>query len=251
MRKMEKVLSTENLKKAFGGLVVADSINFTVYAKEVRCIIGPNGAGKTTFFNLLTGLIAVDSGTIWIRNMDVTRYPVYKREQLGLVRTFQAPRIFPHLTVRDNIMLGLRSRATILSFARRMKPTQEDEENIDQVLFRTRLADFGHLDAGSLSHGEKKRVEMAMALIQNPEVLLMDEPTAGMTVRETMEIAELIDTIRKDMSIVIVEHDMDFVREIADSLSVLHRGSLVREGTLEQIENDPFIQEIYLGSVQV
>ncbi|AJY77757.1 hypothetical protein VN24_14955 [Paenibacillus beijingensis] len=245
----ESVLSTENLKKSFGGLVVAEGIHFRVGKNEARCIIGPNGAGKTTFFNLVTGLLSSDSGSIRIENKDVTRLPVNERQKLGLVRTFQAPRIFPLFSVFDNVLLALQANRRFGSLIKCLFPNKNDTEEIQHAMEQTGLLHVSDRLAGSLSHGEKKRVEMAMAIVQKPKVLLMDEPTAGMTVKETQEIADLVNQIRRQMSVVIVEHDMEFVREIADVISVLYKGNLVREGTLHELENDPFIQEIYLGSV--
>lgn len=247
----EAILRTENLKKAFGGLVVAEGIDFRVNKNEVRCIIGPNGAGKTTFFNLVTGLLRSDSGTICIENKDITHLSVNERQKLGLVRTFQAPNIFPHFTVFDNVLLALQANRSFSSLVRYLRPKKKDVEEIHLALEQTGLLTYEGRMADSLSHGEKKRVEMAMAIVQKPKLLLMDEPTAGMTVKETQEIAQLIQQIRRYMSIVIVEHDMEFVREIADVITVLYRGNLVREGKLHELENDPFIQEIYLGSVEL
>ncbi|WP_019121161.1 ABC transporter ATP-binding protein [Brevibacillus massiliensis] len=245
------VLSTEDLHKAFGGLVVAKGINFSVLPNEVRCIIGPNGAGKTTFFNLLTGLIPIDKGTIRLESDDVTALPVYKRQQMGLVRTFQAPRIFPELTVYDNVLLAYRSKESLFSLMKQSRSMGNATNSVKEALEKINMSKYTETRAGSLSHGEKKRVEMAMAIVQQPKVLLMDEPTAGMTVRETQEIADLVNLIRSEMAVVIVEHDMEFVREIADKITVLYRGDIAREGTLDELENDPFIQEIYLGSVEL
>ncbi len=245
------VLSTHDLRKAFGGLVVANGINFSVKHHEVRCIIGPNGAGKTTFFNMLSGLLPLDSGEVRIEDVNVTHMPAYRRQKLGLNRTFQAPHIFPEMSVFENVLLAYRSRFRETSLLTKLKVKLEEKDAVEQALLNTHIQQYSGREAGSLSHGEKKRVEMAMGIVQRPKVLLMDEPTAGMTVRETQEIAELIKEIRKDMAIVIVEHDMEFVREIADKITVLYRGDLVREGSLEELENDSFIQEIYLGSVEI
>lgn len=248
---MSIVLSTEKLKKSFGGLVVAGGIDFGVRKNEVRCIIGPNGAGKTTFFNLVTGLIPPDSGKVLIESTDSTELKPFKRQRLGLVRTFQAPHIFPQLSVFENVQLALRSQSTIASLIKGRFLSSDETEHINKTLGKVNLLHYQNREAGSLSHGEKKRVEMAMAIVQQPKVLLMDEPTAGMTVKETEEIGELVKLIKDELSIVIVEHDMEFVRGIADKISVLYKGDLVREGPLEQLENDPFIQEIYLGSVAI
>jgi len=245
------VLSTVNLKKSFGGLVVAGGINFSVMPFEVRCIIGPNGAGKTTFFNLLTGLIPIDSGKVILENKDITKLSSSKRQNMGLIRTFQAPRIFPEMTVMENVLLSYRSQSSIFQLMKVLKPKSDVLDKINETLKKVGFSHFINIEAGSLSHGQKKRVEMAMAIVQQPKILLMDEPTAGMTARETHEIADMINILRKEMAIVTVEHDMEFVREVADKITVLYRGDLVHEGTLDELENDPFIQEIYLGSVDI
>jgi ABC-type branched-subunit amino acid transport system ATPase component len=247
----QSILTTHELSKSFGGLVVARKINFSIEANEVRCIIGPNGAGKTTFFNLLTGLIPIDSGKVMLENTEITNIPVYKRQNLGLVRTFQAPRIFPELTVFDNVYTALRSKGALFSLMNTLHVKKEQLEEVNRILETVNLLHYKNQEAGSLSHGEKKRVEMAMAIVQKPKILLMDEPTAGMAERETQEIGELINKIKSEMTVLIIEHDMEFVRGIADKITVLYRGDIVREGTLEDLENDSFIQEIYLGSVEI
>lgn len=244
-------LTVTNLNKAFGGLVVANNINFTVNENEVRCIIGPNGAGKTTFFNLLTGLITPDSGSIKIDSTEITSLPTFKRQKLGLARTFQTPRIFPELTVLENVALAVNSDENIFSLITNLQTKKELIDEIDHALEKVNLINEKNKEAGALSHGEKKRVEMAMSIIQKPKVFFMDEPTAGMTIRETKEIAEFVQSIKDEMSVVVVEHDMEFVKEIADQVTVLYRGELVREGTIEELEKDPFIQEIYLGSAEI
>lgn len=244
-------LTVTNLNKAFGGLVVANNINFTVNENEVRCIIGPNGAGKTTFFNLLTGLITPDSGSIKIDSTEITSLPTFKRQKLGLARTFQTPRIFPELTVLENVALAVNSDENIFSLITNLQTKKELIDEIDHALEKVNLINEKNKEAGALSHGEKKRVEMAMSIIQKPKVFFMDEPTAGMTIRETKEIAEFVQSIKDEMSVVVVEHDMEFVNEIADQVTVLYRGELVREGTIEELEKDPFIQEIYLGSAEI
>lgn len=244
-------LTVTNLNKAFGGLVVANNINFTVNENEVRCIIGPNGAGKTTFFNLLTGLITPDSGSIKIDSTEITSLPTFKRQKLGLARTFQTPRIFPELTVLENVALAVNSDENIFSLITNLQTKKELIDEIDHALEKVNLINEKNKEAGALSHGEKKRVEMAMSIIQKPKVIFMDEPTAGMTIRETKEIAEFVQSIKDEMSVVVVEHDMEFVKEIADQVTVLYRGELVREGTIEELEKDPFIQEIYLGSAEI
>lgn len=244
-------LTVTNLNKAFGGLVVANNINFTVNENEVRCIIGPNGAGKTTFFNLLTGLITPDSGSIKIDSTEITSLPTFKRQKLGLARTFQTPRIFPELTVLENVALAVNSDENLFSLITNLQTKKELIDEIDHALEKVNLINEKNKEAGALSHGEKKRVEMAMSIIQKPKVFFMDEPTAGMTIRETKEIAEFVQSIKDEMSVVVVEHDMEFVNEIADQVTVLYRGELVREGTIEELEKDPFIQEIYLGSAEI
>jgi ABC-type uncharacterized transport system ATPase subunit len=181
----------------------------------------------------------------------VTALPVYKRQQMGLIRTFQAPRIFPELTVYDNVLLAYRSKESLFSLMKQSRSMGNATNSVKEALEKINMSKYTETRAGSLSHGEKKRVEMAMAIVQQPKVLLMDEPTAGMTVRETQEIADLVNLIRSEMAVVIVEHDMEFVREIADKITVLYRGDIAREGTLDELENDPFIQEIYLGSVEL
>jgi urea ABC transporter ATP-binding protein UrtD len=243
------ILETRALRKRFGGIVVAEDLDLRCRRGELRCLIGPNGAGKTTFFNLVTGLLKPDAGHIFFKGRDVVRLPPHRIARLGITRSFQIPSLFFRLSVRENVRVAAqRHRETVNVFA---SPDRLDgvTEKTAEILEGVGLEDLASTPAHSLSHGEKKRLELAVALAGSPELLLLDEPTAGMNSRETREMAELVRRLAGDLSLIVIEHDMEFVREIADSITVLHHGRILAEGLPEEIERNPEVQEVYLGGV--
>jgi urea transport system ATP-binding protein len=213
----------------------------------MRAIIGPNGAGKTTMMDVITGKTRPDEGDVYFEGRhDLTKLDETNIAQLGIGRKFQKPTVFEHHTVEDNILLAAKAPrkvfATLFGNAKR-----QERETIESVLTTTRLGDHRSRLAGSLSHGQKQWLEIGMLLAQDPKLLLVDEPVAGMTDAETATTAELLKTIAKDHSVVVIEHDMHFVRELGVKVTVLHEGAVLAEGSLDQVSADDRVIEVYLG----
>ena len=240
------VLETRGLAKRFGGLIAVDRVDFSLEEGELRSLIGPNGAGKTTFFNLLTGHLSADAGTILFRGRDVTGLPVYSRARLGIGRKFQSPTVFDELTVIDNIRVASRGSSKPFSlFFKRYDP--EYDGFAERLLDRVRLREKRYWPASKLSHGERQWLEIGMVLASRPRLLLLDEPTAGMTPAETRQTAHLLVDVASDTSTVVIEHDIKFVREIASRVTVLHKGAVLAEGQLEEIAQNDTVRKVYLG----
>ncbi|HWE74874.1 MAG TPA: ABC transporter ATP-binding protein [Stellaceae bacterium] len=241
-------LAVKQLDKSFGGLRVARGIDLVVEPGERRLIIGPNGAGKTTLFSLIAGEVEPDGGRIALFGQDITRMPARRRAHLGLARTYQIITLFPKDTLLHNLLLSLLglSRLRWNPFARLTK-----QEALQQEA-RQRLAEIGlsHLADRPLaqtSYGERRRVEIAMALAQRPRLLLLDEPFAGLSLEERRDVQALLATVPRDVTIVMIEHDMDIALEFADRITVMHLGEVVVEGTRAAVVADPRTREIYLG----
>ncbi|HUK58995.1 MAG TPA: ABC transporter ATP-binding protein [Stellaceae bacterium] len=242
-------LSVTGLEKSFGGLRVTAGIDLAVEPGERRLIIGPNGAGKTTLFNLIAGELEPDGGSIALFGEELVRLPARRRAHLGLARTFQIITLFPHNTLLHNVMLSLlgvrRERWNPLApFARQRELAVRAEEALERVGLR-------HLALRSLSetsYGERRRVEIAMALVQSPRVLLLDEPFAGLSIDERRDVLKLLTGIPRDVTIVMIEHDMDVALDFAERISVMHFGEIVVEGTRAEVVADPRVAEIYLGA---
>lgn len=232
------LLQTVNLNKSFGGLHVTNNVNLAIETGEVHCLIGPNGAGKSTLFRLLLGEYAPSSGNILYQGEEITRLKPFQRVQRGISVKFQVPGIFKGLTVRQNLEIALQSRL-------KSKELQEEAQ---------RLRTFLHLDssaeerAGNLSHGQQQWLEIGMAMSLKPRLLLLDEPTAGMSPEETHVTGEMILELNKSgVSILAVEHDMDFVRQVAHRVTVLHFGKIFAQGTIDEMMASEEVAQIYLG----
>jgi len=231
------VLRAERLSKRFGGVVAADRIDFALRRGEMRCVIGPNGAGKSTFFSLLCGIQRPDSGRVFLKGRDVTSLPAFRRVRMGLGLTFQTNRAFHALTVAENLETARRAGGT----------------GGDDVHFRAAHEAFGlgpaaGLAARELPHHQLQWLEICMALRRGPDLLLLDEPTAGMSPGETMFTAEVLQALAKDgLAVVVVEHDVAFVRRIAESVTVLHQGAVFAEGPIEVVTQREDVRRIYLG----
>jgi len=239
-------LRIQNLKKAFGGLPAINGVSLEVTPGERRLIIGPNGAGKTTLFNLVTGDLRSDSGEVLLFEEKITRLPTHRRVHRGLARTYQIITLFAQDTLEHNIALSLLglSRLRWNAFGRFSNRLYEDSREI------LRLVGLEHLAGRSLSevsYGEKRRVEIAMALAQKPKVLLLDEPLAGLSREERSSVKALIASIPRDMTVVMIEHDMDTALDMAERITVLHYGSVIVEGTRAEVVADPKTREVYLG----
>jgi urea transport system ATP-binding protein len=246
---MERVLQTKNLTKAFGGLVAVDHVNFSMSNGELRSVIGPNGCGKTTFFNLVTGRFKPTEGQVLYKGEDIANLSIHEIARKGVGRKFQVPSIFDSLSVYENIRVPLFSDQKRQSMFVNRSIQKEYHDRILGILDDVRLTGKGNEFAKNLSHGEKQWLEIGMALAAKPSLLLLDEPTAGMTIGETRATVGLIKkiSIDLDISIIVIEHDISFVREIESRVTVLYKGQIINEGTFEEIHRDKTVREIYLG----
>jgi branched-chain amino acid transport system ATP-binding protein len=237
-----------DLNKAFGGLRVTSAVNLAVEPGERRLIIGPNGAGKTTLFNLITGELRADSGRIMLFGRDLTRVATRRRAHLGLARTYQIITLFPGETLARNVTLSLLGLSSMRwnPFVR-LDGQRALLDGARETLARVGLDHLADRPVSQTSYGERRRVEIAMALAQNPRVLLLDEPFAGLSVEERRDVLALIGSIPRDVTIVMIEHDMDVALEFAERITVLHFGQVVVEGTRAEVVQHPRTREIYLG----
>ena len=240
-------LQIKSLKKAFGGLPAINGVSLEVAAGERRLIIGPNGAGKTTLFNLVTGDLAADAGEILLFDERMTRLATHRRVHRGLARTYQIITLFPKDSLEHNIVLSLLglSKARWNFFARFEKSALYGEAR--KILARVGLEALAGRPLSEVSYGEKRRVEIAMALAQKPRVLLLDEPLAGLSREERAAVKELIAAIPRDVTVVMIEHDMDTALDMAERITVLHYGRVIVEGTRAEVVADPKTREVYLG----
>lgn len=247
MSEKRTVLETRDLNKNFGGLKVIDHLNMQIKENEIRCIIGPNGAGKTTLFNVITGALAPDSGDVFYMGQRITGQTPYEIARLGLGRKFQSPNIFYDLSVIDNLRVAAEGKSALGTLTFHSKNARFESMLID-LLAKIRLSDMAAQKAADLSHGQKQWLEIGMVLANQPSVLLLDEPTAGMTISETAQTVGLLRDVAANLTTVIIEHDINFVREIADKITVLHRGAMLCEGCLADIESNPEVRAVYLGA---
>ncbi len=240
-------LYMEDVSVTFDGFKAINSLNFYVEVGELRCVIGPNGAGKTTMMDIITGKTRPDSGTCWFGSRhNLLRMTEPEIAQLGIGRKFQKPSVFESHSVFENLELSMAgSKAVWPTLIGRLSAEQRDR--IAEVLAVVGLVDQRERKAGSLSHGQKQWLEIGMLLMQRPLLLLVDEPAAGMTHQEMDRTVELLASLAGEHSVVVVEHDMDFVRALNSTVTVLHQGSVLAEGSMDQVQNDPRVVEVYLG----
>jgi len=240
------VLSVEGLTVSFDGFKAVDDLNLYVEKGEVRAVIGPNGAGKTTVLDLISGRTKASSGEVKFNGHELTSMREHEIVRLGVGRKFQTPSVYESLTVRENLEMSYPKGRSIFG-AWRFKRTPEVDEKVESVARTIHLDHRLPESAELLSHGEKQWLEIGMLLIQDPELMMLDEPVAGMSVNEREMTAELIKTISKGRAVVVVEHDMEFVKRIAHVVTVLHQGKLLAEGKMEAVQEDPRVIEVYLG----
>jgi branched-chain amino acid transport system ATP-binding protein len=242
-------LAVTSLSKAFGGLRVTAGVNLDIAVGERRLIIGPNGAGKTTLFNLITGEIAPDSGSIELMGRDITRAACRRRAHLGMARTYQIITLFPHDTILRNVTLALLGLSPLRWNAfLDLDRQQHLMDRAREALTRVGLEAIAERPLAQTSYGERRRVEIAMALAQNPKVLLLDEPFAGLSIDERRDVQKLLAAIPRDVTIVMIEHNMDVALDFADRITLLHFGEVIVEGTRGEVVADPRTREVYLGS---
>ena len=241
-------LCVNNLSKSFGGLRVTADVNLNVAPGERRLIIGPNGAGKTTLFNLITGEIAPDSGSVLLFDQDITRVPSHRRAHLGMARTYQIITLFPYDTILRNVTLALLGLSRL-----RWDPFIDIDLQHDlidrarEALARVGLDHIAHRPLSETAYGERRRVEIAMALAPAPKVLLLDEPFAGLSIDERRDVRDLLQKIPRDVTVVMIEHNMDVALDFAERITLLHFGEVIVEGTRSEVVADPRTREVYLG----
>jgi len=241
------LLTTHDLRREFGGVKALDGVSLSVAAGERRAIIGPNGAGKTTLFNILTGELDPTSGSVALAGEDVTRRAPHELARRGVARMYQRNELFEPLAAAENVLLAVgAARGPYRPFT---SPQPADRAAARELLARVGIAERADVAARSLSHGERRQLELALALAQRPRLLLLDEPTAGMSPAETARITSLIAALDRSLTVVIVEHDMDVVFRLADRISVLHEGRVLADGTPAQVRGDRTVNEVYLGKV--
>ncbi|NHN61260.1 MULTISPECIES: ABC transporter ATP-binding protein [Halorussus] len=253
----DPVLRAEGLTKQFGDFTALDGVDLDVRSGEFRSVIGPNGAGKTTLFNCLTGALAPTAGSVRFRGEDVTRLAPHERVRRGMGRSFQISTVFGGLSVRENVRLAAQSVAAgagEISLARELfSPTDRFEgveERTDEVLADIGLTDRAGEYARNLAHGDRRRLELGLVLATDPDLVLLDEPTAGMGSEETRRTIALVEEVLSDRTLLLIEHDIDLVMDVSDAVTVLHRGQVLATGPPERIADDDAVQEAYLGGVR-
>ena len=247
--KVSSALQLSGLRKAFGGLPATDDVSLEVVAGERRLIIGPNGAGKTTLFNLITGDLRPDAGAIHLFGEEVSRLKTHQRAHRGLARTYQIITLFPKDSLEHNVVLSLLGLSSVRwkAFSRLSRQAGLHAE-ARRILGLVGLAERAERPIGEVSYGEKRRVEIAMALAQKPKILLLDEPLAGLSREERSVVKALISGIPRDVTVVMIEHDMDTALDLAERVTVLHYGKVIVEGTRGEVVADPRTREVYLGN---
>lgn len=241
------ILYLEGISVSFDGFKAINNLNLYIDAGELRCIIGPNGAGKTTMMDIITGKTTPDEGTAWFgQRMNLLQMSEPEIAEAGIGRKFQKPTVFEHHTVFENLELAMAGNKGV--FATLMaKMSEAQKEEIEQALETVGLTEEVNKEAGALSHGQKQWLEIGMLLMQKPQLMLVDEPVAGMTHQEMDRTAELLKRLAGERSVVVVEHDMDFVRSLETRVTVLHQGSVLAEGSMQDVQENPRVVEVYLG----
>ncbi|MBI4322126.1 MAG: ABC transporter ATP-binding protein [Chloroflexi bacterium] len=242
-------LVIQGVTKSFGGLRALDGINLSLNHGERRALIGPNGAGKTTLFHLVTGVHSPSSGKILLFGKDATRMPIHKRAALGVARTFQITNLLPTLTLLENIILSLQAYAPCRFVLHR--PVSSFDYLYSQareILEAWDLWERRNYEVRSLSYGEQRELEIVMALAQRPKLLLLDEPTSGLSPAETASVTKMLRSLPPEVTVLLIEHDMDVAFDLVERMSVLHLGRMVAEGSTDEVRQDKTVQEIYLGS---
>jgi urea transport system ATP-binding protein len=242
----QEILRVDNVTVQFSGFKALNSLTFTMQRGELRVVIGPNGAGKTTLLDVITGKVQAHSGRVLFMDRDITRLPEQAIAGMGIGRKFQTPNVFKSLTVLENLMLAVKTRRGVLA-ALASALLRDGRDRVFEVLEIIGLTAKASRLAGILAHGEKQWLELGMVMAQDPELLLIDEPVAGMTPRESERTGELLMAMARKHALLVIEHDMTFVRQIAQKVTVLDEGKTLCEGTVEEVQNDPRVIEVYLG----
>ena len=246
MSNTDYALAIEDLTVSFDGFKAIDALTLYIDKNELRVIIGPNGAGKTTLLDLICGKTKAAAGSIKFKNTELTKMAEFQRVRLGIGRKFQTPSIYENLSVFQNLEVSYPKGRSVFG-ALGFKCTDEVKSRVQMVADDIHLADKLDTEAGLLSHGQKQWLEIGMLLMQDPELLLLDEPIAGMSAREREMTAELLQRICQNRSVIVIEHDMDFVKQIAHKVTVMHQGKILAEGSMEKVQTDPKVIDVYLG----
>jgi len=246
MSNTDFALAIEDLTVSFDGFKAIDALTLYIDKNELRVIIGPNGAGKTTLLDLICGKTKAASGSIKFKNTELTKMAEFQRVRLGIGRKFQTPSIYENLSVFQNLEVSFPKGRSVMG-ALAFKCTDEVMDRVKLVAQDINLAEKLDTEAGLLSHGQKQWLEIGMLLMQDPELLLLDEPIAGMSARERELTAELLQRICKNRSVIVIEHDMNFVKQIAHKVTVMHQGKILAEGSMDKVQNDPKVIDVYLG----
>ncbi len=242
-------LTVRDLSRSFGGVKALTSVSFTVEPGERRLVIGPNGAGKTTLFNTIAGTFPASAGSIVLFERDITRLASYERARLGLARTFQITNLFQGLTVFENVLLAVQATEDVgFALGRPMTTYRHLYDKAGRLLDAWGLAGVGRQMVKHLSYGERRQVDLILALAGSPRVLLLDEPTAGLSAAESVRVVAMVRSLPREITILMIEHDMDVALDLADRITVLHLGQLIAEGDRDMIRSHPQVNEIYLGT---
>ena len=242
----DKILQIENLTVSFDGFKAIKNLNFSLDPGELRVVIGPNGAGKTTFLDTITGKTQPTIGRVIFKDRDLRGLKEHQIARMGIGRKFQTPRVYLNLTPREGLELSCNRRKNPIG-AVFGKPTTAERRTVSGLLETIGLTPKADIQAALLSHGEKQRLEIGMLVAQSPDLLLVDEPVAGLTDEETEKVGDLLMALAESHSIIVIEHDMEFVRQIARQVTVLHEGTVLCEGTMDEVQNDPRVIDVYLG----
>lgn len=233
----ETVLETHGLTMRFGGVTASNNVNFKLQARELRCLIGPNGAGKSTFFKCVTGLLTPTEGHVYMRGQEVTGWQPHQIASLGVGIKTQTPNVMDALSVHENIWLA----------ARRFHNVSEARARADAMIDRLALGPIARTELGQLAHGERQRVELGIVAVADPWMVLLDEPAAGMSAQDVERMTEIIHELTRTAAVVIVEHDMQFIRSIAETVTVFHQGAVLMEDHVDRVMSDPQVRAVYLG----
>jgi branched-chain amino acid transport system ATP-binding protein len=245
----DALLELKDLSKNFGGLRAVRGVSLKIMPGDRKAIIGPNGAGKTTLFNLISGIFPATSGQVLLFGQDVTAWPSHRRTALGMARTFQVTSLFPKLTVLDNVLLAIKGRrASKFVMWRFLSSYRDVYDKAHELLQRANFLDRKNIEVRYLSHGEQRQLEIVLGLASDPDILLLDEPAAGLSSGESAEMVQFLQKLDRRMAILLIEHDMDVVFDVADHISVLHFGEVLESGPTDRIRSSAKVQEIYLGA---
>lgn len=247
------LIECHEVTRRFGGLIAVDNVDMTVEAGETRAIIGPNGAGKTTLFNLLTGVLTASEGQVIFEGRNITSLPVHDIIQRGISRTFQLTHLFPELSVLENVRIAAQARNNRRwYFLGGSQIINDSKATALEAIKKLGLGDRATIQAGMLSHGDQRLLEIAMALSQNPKLLLLDEPTQGLSIEETERAINILKDLLNstDLTVILVEHDMEVVFRLAEKITVLHRGRVIADGSPDTVKADDSVQEAYLGGIE-